>query len=239
MSDHDLHLGKHISRRFNADLDDVRQRVLAMGGLVEQQVREALDSLSDQDGALAQRVADRDYKVNDFEVNIDEECNRIIALRQPAASDLRLIVAVIKTITDLERMGDEAEKIARMAITLAGGAPPAAAMSQVPPMGELVRRMVTRSLDAFARLDTDEAMAIVADDAKVDQAYEAMTRTCITHMMEDPRSIQRVLNLLWAARAMERIGDHASNIAEYVIYLVHGKDIRHTTQPIKDQIANG
>lgn len=229
MSEADLNLGNHISRRFNADLDDVRQRVLAMGGLVEQQVREALQALVDGDGELGDKVAGRDYKVNEFEVAIDEECSRIIALRQPAASDLRLLVAVIKTITDLERIGDEAEKVARMASKLAVGAPPAAAMSQIQPMGAMVRDMVTRALNALARMDTDAAMRVVEDDEKVDSAYEAMQRTCITHMMEDPRSIQRVLNLMWVARALERIGDHASNISEYVIYLVLGKDIRHTT----------
>lgn len=229
MSDTDLHLGKHISRRFNADLDDIRQRVLAMGGLVEQQAREALQALVDGNGELGDKVAARDYKVNEFEVAIDEECSRIIALRQPAASDLRLLVAVIKTITDLERIGDEAEKVARMASKLALGAPPSAAMSQVHPMGEMVRDMVTRALNAFARLDPEAAMRVVNDDDKVDAAYEAMQRTCITHMMEDPRSIQRVLNLMWVARSLERIGDHASNISEYVIYLVLGKDIRHTT----------
>ncbi len=220
-------LQSHISRQFNADLDQIRQRVLAMGGLIEQQIHGAISALCEGNRLLGEEVIRKDTQVNAFEVMIDEECNRILARRQPTASDLRLIVAVIKTITDLERIGDEAEKVARMATDLASIESSRIAYPEVEHMGKHVAMMVHDTLDAFARMDSEIALKIVQEDIKVDREYEAIMRQCMTFMMEDPRTIRRVLDVMWSVRALERIGDHAKNIAEYVIYFVHGKDVRH------------
>ena len=221
-------LTDHISRRFNKDIEDLRNNVLTMGGLVEAQLLRAIAAIVSGDSDLGLKVANDDYKVNKLEVSIDEECSRILATRAPAASDLRLIVAIIKTITDLERIGDEAEKIGFLASQLAGMDRPSDSYRELKYLGNHVSQMLRAAMDAFARLDVESALEVVKEDERVDEEYDAITRQCITFMMEDPRSIRRFMNVTWAARSLERIGDHAKNICEYVIYMVQGRDIRHT-----------
>jgi phosphate transport system protein len=218
----------HISRRFNKDIEDLRNTVLSMGGLVETQLSKAIAAIVSGDSELGLQVANDDYKVNNLEVEIDEECSRILATRAPAAGDLRLIVAIIKTITDLERIGDEAEKIGFLASKLAGMDRPADSYRELKNLGSHVSHMLRDAMNAFARLDVAEALEVVKEDELVDDEYDAITRQGITFMMEDPRSIKRVMNVTWAARSLERIGDHAKNICEYVIYMVEGRDVRHT-----------
>jgi phosphate transport system protein len=219
----------HISTRFNKDLENLRSSVLTMGGLVEQQLTKAIAAIVTGDSELGLTVASDDYKVNMLEVDIDEECSRILATRAPAASDLRLIVAIIKTITDLERIGDEAEKIGFLASQLATMDRPPDSYRELKNLGNHVLQMVTDAMNAFARLDIEASYAVVREDEEVDREYDAITRQGITFMMEDPTNIKRVMNVTWAARALERIGDHAKNICEYVIYMVEGRDVRHTT----------
>jgi phosphate transport system protein len=219
---------QHISQQFDEEMEDLRNQVLKMGGLVEQQISGAIEALQDTNAADAEKIILRDHKVNALEVNIDEACAQILARRQPAASDLRMVVAVIKTITDLERIGDEAEKIAKMALSLAeDDAGFNSRYAGIRHLSDQVKRMVHDVLDAYARLDVDAAIKVVRDDEDADKEYRDLIRMLITYMMEDPRNISEVLNVIWAARALERIGDHAKNIGEYVIYLVKGKDVRH------------
>jgi len=218
----------HISHKFDQEMEDLRNKVLKMGGLVEQQISGAIDALQSADAIGAEEIILRDHKVNALEVRIDEACAQILARRQPAASDLRMVVAVIKTITDLERIGDEAEKIAKMALSIAeedrGFNSRYAGIRH---LGDHVQQMVHDVLDAYARQDVDAAVKVVRDDEQADEEYQNLIRLLITFMMEDPRRISEALDVMWAARALERIGDHAKNIGEYVIYLVKGKDIRH------------
>jgi phosphate transport system protein len=221
-------LSHHISRRFNEDLESVRTKVLAMGGFVESQLAKAITSLIEGDSRLGESVALDDLKVNGMEVSIDEECSRILATRSPAAGDLRVIVAIIKTITDLERIGDEGEKIGLIASRLASMERPENKYREIKHLGRIVSEMVHAALDAFARMDAEGALRVARQDRVVDEEYEAIHRQCITFMMEDPRTIRRALDVMWVVRSLERIGDHAKNICEYVIYMVHGKDVRHT-----------
>jgi len=229
----------HISQQYNRELDEIRTNLAEMGGMVQRQVNEAIASLIDADMTKAEAVVRRDNQVNKMEVSIDEECVRILARRQPAASDLRLVIAVTKAITDLERIGDEARKIARQAISLnREGASPRGYV-EVRHIGGQVSRMLSDALDAFARLDTETALQVVQTDKTVDMEYGTAMREMITFMIEDPRSISRVLNIMWSLRSLERIGDHARNIAQYVIYLVKGEDVRHESfETIEEQMRD-
>ncbi len=224
-----MQLGKHISQRFTQNLEDIRNKVLVMGGLVESQADNAVKSLLEANAELAEEVSISDYKVNKMEVAIDEQCVQVIARNQPAASDLRLVIAVVKVITDLERIGDEAEKIGRYSIKLAKYPTVNQLHAELSHLSQLVLGMLHDALDAFARMDTELALKIVANGDLVNKEYNNLSRLLITHMMEDPRNIKSVLRVTWCARSLERIGDHSRNICEYVVYFVKGKDIRHTS----------
>lgn len=221
------HFDRHTSAQYNAEMEDARKNLMKMGGLVEQQVEDALKALLEMDTALAQRVIDTDETVNDMELEIDEECTRILALRHPAASDLRFVIAVTKAVNDLERMGDEASKVAKHTLELADTGSGPQGYVELRHIGEKVRQMVSQSLDSFARLSTDSAFDVLQQDQAVDLEYGTAIRTLVTTMMEDPRTITRALNVMWSLRSLERIGDHARNVAESVIYLVKGQDVRH------------
>lgn len=229
MSSDSLDIGHHTVRRYNAELEEVRSKVLAMGGLVEQQLSDAITAITMGDSSLGEKVLNGDYQINALEVEIDEECSQILARRQPIANDLRFVLAVIKTITDLERMGDEAERIGRMSVQLAQRDRPRGEYRELRHLGEMAKHMLTRALDAFARTDVEAAMETREQDTELDKEYESIMRQMITLMMEDPRHIPRTLEVIFSARALERIGDRAGNICEYVIYLVKGRDVRHTS----------
>jgi phosphate transport system protein len=220
-------INHHYSQQFNNELEDIRSRVLAMGGLVEQQLGAAIDALNQGKSEGAEQVISGDYKVNAFDVEIDERCTAILALRKPSASDLRLVLTVIKTTADLERIGDEAKRVARMAIRAASGDHGRNLFGQIAHLGSLVEGMLHRVLDAFARMDVDAAITVAHEDTVIDREYESIMRQSMTYMMEDPRSIPNVIDLIWAARALERIGDRCCNISEYIIYFVKGRDVRH------------
>lgn len=220
-------LQQHISAQFNADLESVRSHLLAMGGLVEKQVNDAVTSLIEADLELANQVRKDDMQINQMEVSIDEECIRILARRQPAASDLRLIIGISKSVIDLERIGDEATKIAKRTLQLSEDGAAPRGYDEIRHIGDQVRRMVHDALDAFARFDVELALSVAHYDKTIDREYKSALRELVTYMMEDPRSISRVLSVIWALRSLERIGDHARNIAELVVYMVHGTDVRH------------
>lgn len=231
-----LHLDQHISHQFNKELEDIRNKVLTMGGLVEQQVSNGLTALLEADNDLAKEVSERDFEVNKLEVEIDEECTQVLARRQPAASDLRLIVTVIKVITDLERIGDEAEKLGRFSRDLTKISEDTPSYrKELRHLGELVKSMLHDSLDAFARLDVEAALRIAQRDEDVNREYETLERLLSTHLVEDPRQVSKLFKITWCARALERVGDHSVNICEYVVYLVKGRDIRHTNM---DQVRS-
>lgn len=233
----DMNLAQHTSQQYNQELEAIRAKVMTMGGLVETQVTSAVKALLEKDSELAEKVSFSDFEINTMEVSIDEQCAEIIARRQPAASDLRLLITVIKVITDLERIGDEAEKIGRYAVEVSEAATSGDMYNALRHLGEHVKTMLRDTLDAFARMDVQQAMQVVMDDHQVDAEFDALSRQLFTRMMEDPRNIRDSLNVTWCARAMERIGDHCTNICEYVIYLVKGKDIRHTNmEQVKKEI---
>lgn len=222
-------MAEHISKQFDAELENVRSRVLQMGGLVEEQIVQAMEALIAGDMERIERVIANDHRVNAMEVELDESCSHIIARRQPAAGDLRLLITVIKTITDLERIGDEAEKIARMAKLIHTAERQHMPRMDLSNIADRAVQMLRQSLDCFARLDVAAAMAVVKQDSEVDNSFRAIMRQLITFMMEDPRTITRSLEILFIAKAVERIGDHSKNMAEYVIYMVKGRDVRHTS----------
>ncbi|MDA8093861.1 MAG: phosphate signaling complex protein PhoU [Betaproteobacteria bacterium] len=221
---------EHISKQFDADLEAVRSRVLQMGGLVEEQIIHAVEALTTNNSELAEQVMVKDHEVNAFEVAIDEDCTHLIARRQPTASDLRIVLMVVKTITDLERIGDEAAKIARMTKLIAeAGRISAPRFTEIRNMADLVLDMLRKALDAFARLEAGSAAQIARQDLQVDEEFKLILRHLITYMMEDPRTISVFIDILFAAKAIERMGDHAKNMSEYVVYMVKGKDVRHTS----------
>ena len=233
-----LNLNKHISGQFNAELEHIRTQVMIMGGLVEQQLTDAITAMHNQDGERALRVIDGDQKVNMMEVAIDEACVRIIAKRQPTASDLRLVMAIIKTISELERIGDVAEKISRTALEKFGQQHQPLLVS-LESLGHHTIQMLHDVLDAFARMDLSAAIEIYREDKKVDQEYEGIVRQLMTYMMEDPRTIPSVLTALFCARAIERIGDRCQNICEIIFYFVKGQDFRHVGGDRLDKLLAG
>lgn len=221
---------EHTYKQYDAELESVRAKVLQMGGLVEQQIVQALEALVNADPNLADEVISNDHRVNALEVSIDEDCSHIIARRQPAAGDLRMIMMVVKTITDLERIGDEATKVGRVAQKIyASDRMFAPRFGEIKTMVALVCEMLRTSLDAFARLDMSKTAEVARQDELVDERFRAAMRQLITYMLEDPRTISMSLEVLFVAKAIERMGDHAKNIAEYVVYMVKGKDVRHTS----------
>jgi phosphate transport system protein len=219
----------HISQQFEDELQNIQTQFLAMGGQVEQQLADALIAFKRSDLELARSVLNADKKANDFEVEIDERCVQIIALRQPAASDLRLVTTILKAITDLERIGDEATNIARRAISSADKDFSKKQVQLLKQIGSHVRGLLHEALDAFARMDPEAALKVAQEASEINDEYEGLTRQMMTYMMEDPRTISVSLDILWAARSLERVADHARNLCEYVVYSVKGKDVRHTS----------
>jgi phosphate transport system protein len=221
-------MNEHLSKQFDNDLETIRSLVLQMGGLVEKQITSAIECFTHGNHDLIARVIENDKLVNNFEKQIDEDCTRLIVRRQPAANDLRLIMAVSKTVTDLERIGDKAAKIARQSRSLyEEGRMQIPRLAEIRHCAELAISMLHRALDALARQDGEVARAIIPDDAAIDEEFRAILRQLITYMMEDPRTISASLEIIWIAKAIERVGDHAKNIAENVVYIVQGTDIRH------------
>jgi phosphate transport system protein len=221
---------KHLSTQFDSELNGVSSKVMEMGGLVEAQIRLAIQSLSTFSVETANQVTDAETRVNTMEVDIDRDLSSIIARRQPTARDLRLLIAISKTTANLERAGDEADKIARMVKSiLHSGSARALPSADLRLAADLASNQLRKALDSFARLDTAMAVGILKEDDIIDKEFDGFVRKLITYMMEDPRTISASLDLLFVAKAIERIGDHAKNIAEVVIYIVKGADVRHTT----------
>jgi phosphate transport system protein len=230
---------QHTMHSFDVELDEIRSKLLAMGGLVEEQLANAMKALVNGETSLAEAVVANDYRVNRLDVEIDETCTAILARRQPTAIDLRLVLTVIKITTDLERIGDEAKRVARMAVRLASADHSRSLFLELEHLGDLVRSMLHQALDAFARMDAEAAVDVAKQDRRVDSEYENAMRQAITFMMEDPRAIPLVLDIIWSARALERSGDRCCNISEYVIYFVKGKDVRHTSLDQMEMAAKG
>jgi len=219
----------HISQQFNEELEQIRTLLLTMGGIVERQVHDAVEALLSGDTNLAEQSRKTDTQTNEMEILIDEQIATTIARRQPAASDLRLIISVSKAVTSLERMGDEASRICRHAIELSEAGQSPRGYQEVRHIGNLVREMVKNVLTAFARNDTELAYKVAKMDKSVDQEYRSAMRSLATFMMEDPRSISSIMNVIWVLRSLERMGDHARSMAQQLIYMVSGTDVRHTS----------
>jgi len=217
----------HISHRYDQELEALRDDVLNMGSKVEEQIDNAVRALTEGDHTLAEQTIREDHRLNSMEVGADEKAVSLLARRTPAARDLRFVMTAIKAITDLERMGDEAEKIARMALDLTSDRA-VKRYQALPNMSEAVRSHTREALDSLASMDADAALAVHRKDERVDEMFEGIFRELLTYMMEDPRHISDSIDILFVAKALERIGDHSKNISEYVIYLVHGQDVRHT-----------
>ena len=217
----------HYMKQFDEELEEIRTRLMEMGGKVEQQLQNAIRAIGEADSQLAEEVIKEEQLVDNMEVDIDEACILIIARRQPAASDLRLVMMVTKAVNDLERIGDEAKKIANHALILADEGGSSKGYTEVRHLGQSVMSMLSNALDAFARFDVDAAMRTIEEDKQIDQEYKTALRELATYMMEDPRSISRVINILWVVRSLERIGDYAKNLCEQIVFVVNGKDIRH------------
>ncbi len=217
----------HISHRYDQELEALRDDVLNMGSKVEEQIDSAVRALTEGDHALAEQTIREDHRLNSMEVEADEKAVSLLARRTPAARDLRFVMTAIKTITDLERMGDEAEKIARMALDLTSERA-AKRYQALPNISEAVRNQTRNALDSLASMDAEAALRVHREDERVDEMFEGIFRELLTYMMEDPRHISDSIDILFVAKALERIGDHSKNITEYVIYLVHGQDVRHT-----------
>ena len=216
-----------MQRHFHEELEALKQTLLAMGGLVEDQIRRAMRALLERDDVIAQEVIDRDRQVNTYDVEVDEQCVNLLALHQPAAGDLRFITTAMKIVTDLERIGDQAVNIAQRALEL-NREPQLKPYIDLPRMADRAQRMVKESLDAFVARDTALARQVCGEDAEVDALKEQIFRELLTYMMEDPRTVSRAIRVILISRFMERVADHATNIAEMVIYLVEGKMVRHT-----------
>jgi phosphate transport system protein len=232
--------GEHFYRQYDVELESMRSSILRMGGLAESQLKTALDAFEAADIGLAEGVIAADRRVNELQIELDQLVNHVIARRQPTASDLRLIMGVAKTITDLERIGDEATKIARAAkwVKDKSGSYRVNRLPDLRQTGEIAARMLHRALDAFARLDAQAAASIIRDDAGIDDRFRAMLRQLITYMIEDPRSISAAIDTVWVAKAIERIGDHAKNIAEHVIFIAHGTDVRHASPEDVERVVS-
>ncbi len=233
----EMNFNQHISGQFNADLEAIRNHMMSMGGLVERQVNHAIQAICTGDTQLADDVIRREDDVDKAEVTIDNECTQILVRRQPAASDLRMVLAVSRVVRDLERIGDEASKIAIHTLEVTDTKNPQFCQQAMRYMGEEVVKMISGALDAFARHDVDGAIEVVRTDKLVDKQYASALRELITYMMEDPRSISQAINILWILRAIERIGDHARNISEQVIYLVSGTDVQHSSLTEMEETA--
>ncbi|MQY52311.1 phosphate signaling complex protein PhoU [Rhodocyclus tenuis] len=228
-------MNEHTSKNFDLELENLRTRVLQMGGLVEQQVRHAMEGLHEGDTTLLESVIREDHRVNEMENELDLACNQVIAKRQPTAIDLRMIITVLKSISDLERIGDKARKIARLGVTLQEQHAATAPSIELNHICDLALSMLRTALDAFARLDVHAAAETMHLDETVNSEYQAVIRQLITYMMEDPRTISSALDIMAIAKAIERIGDHAKNISEYVVYMVKGFSVRHVSPKEVDE----
>jgi phosphate transport system protein len=233
-------IGHHISGQFNKELEDIRNHVLTMGGLVEEQIEQAIKAFTTSDVELAEQVIKQDNQIDALEKALDRECMQIMALRQPTAFDLRLLITVLRIINELERVGDMAEHVAKMAIHLSNiEGNKSESYYEIKHIGDLVKAMLHDALDAFARMTVEQVPAITGRDENVDREYASIIRQQITYMMEDPRNITRTINVLWTVRSLERIGDHACNICEHLVYMIKGEDVRHISREELERKVKG